>query len=194
MQLLFATNNLHKLGEVREMLNDNYNLVGLSEIGIQDEIPETHDTLEDNALEKVNYIYNKYHLSCFADDTGLEVDFLDGRPGVYSARYAGVGCTFEENVDKLLYELKGSINRKARFRTIIALLEDNEKINLFEGIVEGHISEYRLGDKGFGYDPVFIPDGFSQSFAEMTLSLKNTISHRAKAFQNLVSFLNAAKM
>jgi XTP/dITP diphosphohydrolase len=190
MELIFATNNFHKLSEIRNLLQNNYQIAGLKEMGINEEIPENRNTLEGNAVEKAQYIFNKYNLSCFADDTGLEVDILNGKPGVFSARYAGEGCSYDDNVNKLLYEMKGCSNRMARFRTVIALAEINQ-IRLFEGTVEGHISEFKSGNSGFGYDPVFIPQGFSQSFAEMSLDLKNTISHRAKAMQKLISYLNS---
>jgi XTP/dITP diphosphohydrolase len=189
MKLVFATNNKFKLEEVRAALDNRFEISGLNELGISDEIPEPYNTLEENATWKAKYIFDKYNLSCFADDTGLEVEALNGRPGVFSARYAGEGCSFKDNIDKLLWELKDISERKARFRTVIALIEDG-KIKTFEGVVEGLITEKVMGDKGFGYDPIFIPAGFSQSFAEMDLLEKNKISHRARALQKLVNYLN----
>lgn len=189
MKLVFATNNLHKLQEIRNLVSDNYQIVGLKEIGIQEEIPENQDTIKGNAIEKAKYIFNKYHFPCFADDTGLEVDFLNGRPGVFSARYAGDGCSSDDNVNKLLTELRGSNNRIARFRTVIAFIENKDNVKLFEGIIEGHIAEQKKGSEGFGYDPVFIPEGYNESFAEMNLTFKNTISHRAKAMQEFIKYL-----
>jgi XTP/dITP diphosphohydrolase len=189
MNLVFATNNKHKLEEIRHALGIQFKISGLSEIGITDEIPEPYDTLEENALQKVKYIYERYHFNCFADDTGLEVSALNGKPGVLSARYAGENCSFDDNINKLLFEMKGVNQRRARFRTILALMEDGQ-INTFEGIIDGYIAEYRSGFAGFGYDPIFIPEGFSLSFAEMDIVEKNRISHRAKALQKLVNYLN----
>lgn len=193
MQLIFATNNIHKINEIRNLVKSNYQVAGLSEMGINEEIPENQETLEENAIEKAKYIFDKYHIACFADDTGLEVDALDGRPGVYSARYAGEGCSFEDNVNKLLKELEGEKNRKARFRTVIAFIDSKGIVKLFEGNVEGYISERKTGSEGFGYDPVFIPDSFDKSFAEMDLDEKNIISHRAKAMQQFISYLNSLR-
>lgn len=195
MKLIFATNNLHKLGEIDALLGDKYQLLGLQDLHISEEIPEDHDTLEANASQKAWYIYNLTGQSCFADDTGLEVDALDGAPGVYSARYSRIGeMTFPEmeaapgNIKKLLLKLKDVAERSARFRTVISLVLNGEEYQ-FEGVVEGTIAESASGRKGFGYDPVFIPRGYDMSFAEMDLSLKNRISHRAKAVQQLVDFL-----
>jgi len=193
MQLIFATNNIHKINEIRNLVKSNYQVTGLAEVGIKEEIPENQDTLEENAIEKAKYIFDKYHIACFADDTGLEVDALDGRPGVYSARYAGEGCSFEDNVNKLLKELEGKKNRKARFRTVIAFIDLKGIIKLFEGKVEGYISERKTGSEGFGYDPVFIPGSFDKSFAEMDLKEKNIISHRSKAMQQFISYLNSLR-
>lgn len=190
MELIFASNNKHKLEEISDLLKGISVVKGLKEIGINEEIPENHDTLEENALEKAMYIYNKYGYNCFADDTGLEIDALNGRPGVYSARYAGIGCTFDDNVNKILQELGDSKNRKARFRTIIALVE-NGRVFTFEGEVKGEIIREKRGVEGFGYDPVFIPEGYLQTFAEMDLNLKNKISHRAKAIEKFVMFLKS---
>ncbi|MBN1119311.1 MAG: non-canonical purine NTP diphosphatase [Bacteroidales bacterium] len=190
MKLIFATNNKHKLEEIKDLLNGKYMVQGLSEVGINDEIPETHETLEENAIEKAEYIFTKYGFNCFADDTGLEIDALDGRPGVYSARYAGTNCSFDDNVNKILEELGQEQNRKARFRTVIAMIRDG-KLKTFEGTVEGEITLIKSGTKGFGYDPVFMPTGYNQTFAEMTLSIKNKISHRAKALEKFIDYLNS---
>jgi len=162
--------------------------LSLSEIGCLDDIPETSNTIEGNALQKARFIFEKFGVGCFADDTGLEVDVLDGRPGVFSARYAGEGCSYNDNVVKLLGELQGLQNRNARFRTVIALIS-NGKEHLFEGIINGHITDRPLGKAGFGYDPVFVPEGYDQTFAEMTFGLKNRISHRAIAVEKLAGWL-----
>lgn len=187
-ELVFATNNLHKLLEVQHLLGNTFRLLSLKEIGITEEIPEDHDTLEQNALQKAWYIFNKTNRNCFADDTGLEVDALDGKPGVYSARYAGESKNPKNNIVKLLGELEGKTNRKARFRTVVALIIDGNEY-LFEGIVNGQIVKKEKGADGFGYDPVFLPDGYLLTFAEMDLDQKNSISHRARAVNKLVDFL-----
>lgn len=187
-KLVFATNNPYKLEEVRAILKEKFEVVGLAEIGCTEDIPETGTTLQANASIKSHYVLNSYQLDCFADDTGLEVDALEGRPGVYSARYAGENASYGQNVDKLLSELYNSENRKAGFRTVISLLLNGEEY-FFEGVVEGRILKERKGIGGFGYDPVFVPDGYQLSFAEMDTSLKNSISHRAKAVQKLAEFL-----
>ncbi len=187
-KLVFATNNLHKLEEISQMIGDKFTLVSLHEIGCQEDIEETAETIEGNALLKAQFVHEKFGYDCFADDTGLEVEALQGRPGVYSARYADEAHNFEANMDKVLDELKGSQNRKARFRTVIALIHDGQEF-LFEGIVHGIIIESRRGITGFGYDPVFVPDGYNQTFAEMSLLEKNRISHRAIAVEKLISFL-----
>jgi XTP/dITP diphosphohydrolase len=189
-QLVFATNNKHKLEEVVDILGDAIELLSLNDIECHDDIPETADTLEGNALIKAHYIYDKYHKNCFADDTGLEVEALGGEPGVYSARYAGGdGHDSEANMTKLLNKLEGEENRKARFRTVVALIIDGEE-HLFEGIVNGSIIKERRGGKGFGYDPIFVPDGYEETFAELGEEVKNTISHRARAVKKLTQFLN----
>ncbi len=195
-EIVFATNNLHKLHEISAMLSRNFKILGLQELEISEEIPEDHDTLEENASQKAWFIYKKTGRSCFADDTGLEVDSLEGAPGVYSARYSRMGTRIfpdlppaEGNIKKLLLEMKGIKNRSARFRTVIALILDGVE-HRFEGFCEGHISERLTGSEGFGYDPVFIPKSYTISFAEMDLEEKNRISHRAKAVQSLVHFLN----
>ena len=188
MELVFATNNVNKVKEIQQVIGDSFNLKGLKDIHCHEEVPENQSTLEGNALEKARYIYEKYHYNCFADDTGLEIEALENRPGVYSARYAGEEKDAEVNMNKVLDELSGSMNRNARFRTVIALIIDGREY-LFEGSVSGKILTEKKGEKGFGYDPVFQPDGFNLSFAEMELEEKNTISHRAKAVQKLQQFL-----
>jgi XTP/dITP diphosphohydrolase len=188
-ELIFATNNLHKLTEIQSIIGDHFVLKSLKQIGCNEDIPETAPTLEGNALIKAQYIFNKYGKNCFADDTGLEIEALDGRPGVFSARYATDGHDFEANIDKVLEELTEAENRKARFRTVIVLILDGS-VHYFEGIVNGKIITERKGAKGFGYDPVFLPDGYDKTFAEMPLSEKNKISHRAQAVGKLVDFLN----
>lgn len=186
--LVFATNNRHKLDEVRAILAGKYMIVSLAEIGCFDEIPETSNTIAGNALQKANFIVKHYSKGCFADDTGLEVEALNGRPGVYSARYAGEGTSYEDNVTKLLEELKGKSNRNARFKSVIAMVDQGREV-MFEGIIKGTIIHERRGTSGFGYDPVFVPEGYDQTFAEMPPELKNTISHRALAVKGLVNYL-----
>ncbi len=187
-KIVFATNNAHKLQEVRFALKGIYEIISLKEIGFTDDIPEPYETLEENALTKSKTIAEKFMINCFADDTGLEVDALNGAPGVYSARYAGKNCSFQDNVNKLLYEMQGHKNRKAKFRTVISLII-NKKEYQFEGEVKGHIATDKTGTEGFGYDPVFIPNGYPISFAEMDLEEKNKISHRGLAVKKLVEFL-----
>lgn len=187
-ELIIATNNLHKLTEIQSLIVDTFILKSLQEIGCTEDIPETAPTLEGNALLKAQYIFDKFGKNCFADDTGLEIEALDGRPGVFSARYATDEHDFEANIDKVLGELTNLENRKARFRTVIALIF-NGSVHYFEGIVNGEIIKERKGIKGFGYDPVFLPDGYKQTFAEMPLAEKNKISHRARAVTKLVDFL-----
>ncbi len=215
MKIVFATNNEHKLDEIRQILGPQFEVLSLSDIGCHEDIPETGRTLEENALQKARYVYDHYHVSCFADDTGLEVDALGGRPGVFSARYANVMFSAampqntgqvrpqphdsEANMTQLLSELAENNNRKARFRTIIALLIKHDvcpcgctsvkEEHLFEGIVEGEITRERSGAAGFGYDPIFRPAGYDQTFAELGNDIKNQISHRARATQKLAEFL-----
>jgi XTP/dITP diphosphohydrolase len=186
--LVFATNNQHKLKEIKSMVPDSISILSLKDIGCQEELPETSATLKGNALQKAKYVFDKYGMNCFADDTGLEIESLNGRPGVYSARYAGLNSSYDDNVSKVLNEMKGIENRKAKFKTVIALLTDHEE-KCFEGIVEGEITENRRGDKGFGYDPVFLPSGSDKTFAEMTEAEKNKISHRGRALDKLISYL-----
>ena len=188
-KIVFATNNKHKLIEIRSILVDDFEVLSLSDIGFYEDIPETGNTLAENASIKSQHIFERFKIDCFSDDTGLEVDALDGRPGVYSARFAGENSTYEQNVDKLLRELKDVENRKARFKTVISLILDGNEYQ-FEGKVEGTITKNKHGTKGFGYDPVFLPDGYQQTFAEMSAELKNSISHRGKAVAKLVDFLN----
>ena len=190
MKLVFATNNLHKLKEVQEMLSNSMEVLSLKDIGCFEDIEETESTLEGNAKLKADYITKKYGFDCFADDTGLEVEALNGDPGVYSARYAGEHGNAEKNMEKLLIELQNKSNRKAKFRTIIALNLTNKQY-LFEGICDGEILNEKTGVKGFGYDPIFKPRNASCSFAEMNSEEKNIISHRGIAIQELVQFLNS---
>ena len=187
-QLVFATNNEHKLRELGEILKGEFTLLSLNDISCSDDIPETGDTLEANASQKSLYIWDRFRIDCFSDDTGLEVTALNNEPGVRSARYAGEGRNSDDNVSKLLSEMEGKENRSARFRCVISLIiKGNEYI--FEGIVNGEILPERRGVAGFGYDPVFCPEGYTQSFAEMDAALKNSMSHRGRAVQKLVRFL-----
>jgi len=204
MKIVFATNNQHKLQEVRQILGDRYEILSLADIGCHEDIPETGATLEENALQKADYVSTKYKISCFADDTGLEVEALGGEPGVYSARYAAMDCPdntqpthdSEANMTKLLKKLGDNNNRKARFRTVIALVNIMEgshtrRTDLFQGIVNGEITRERSGSEGFGYDPIFRPEGYDKTFADMGAETKNLISHRARATQKLAEFLTA---
>ena len=208
-KIVFATNNQHKLDEIRSILGDDFEIVSLKDIGCHVDIPETADTLEGNAMQKAEYVYQHFGMSCFADDTGLEVDALNGAPGVHSARYAvGEGHDSEANMKKLLHELAENNNRRARFRTVIALIlkrevggerreERGERtsdtsdvvIKKFEGIVNGSITHEKSGAEGFGYDPIFMPDGYDKTFAELGMDIKNHISHRARAVKKLAEYL-----
>ncbi|PID67748.1 MAG: non-canonical purine NTP pyrophosphatase [Flavobacteriia bacterium] len=188
-KLVFATNNKHKLEEVRQML-PQFDIVGLEAIGCTEDIPETADTFSGNAALKADYITQKYGLDCFADDSGLQVEALNNEPGIYSARYAGEPVNHDKNIDMLLVNLKGVTNRKARFVTVIALNLNGEK-HYFEGVVNGEIIDHRQGKGGFGYDPVFRPDGYDITFAEMTMEDKSAISHRGRAVKQLIQFLKA---
>lgn len=192
MNLLFATNNEHKIEEVQYLLKGKFHILSLSDISCNEELSETGNTLEENARQKASYIHKKFGAPCFADDTGLEIDALNGEPGVLSARYAGQEKIPEKNIEKVLFGLRNAKNRKARFKTIISLLIDNNEY-LFEGIINGTIAQERQGEQGFGYDPIFIPDGFEKSFAQMNLEEKNLISHRALAIKKLATFLNNFK-
>ena len=191
MKIVFATNNKHKLSEIRDILGNEIEVLSLDEIDCHADIPETSDTLEGNALQKAHYVYDNYHISCFADDTGLEVDALGGEPGIYSARYAGNNHDSEANMTKLLAKLGDNKNRKARFRTVIALILDGKNVEekIFEGIVEGSIIKERRGGEGFGYDHIFQPEGYNHTFAELGSDIKNKISHRARATAKLVDEL-----
>ena len=200
MKIVFATNNQHKLQEIRDILGSEFEIVSLKDIGCDVDIPETGNTLEENAMQKAPYVYDHYNLSCFADDTGLEVEALNGEPGVHSARYAeGTDHDSEANMAKLLRNLEGKDNRKARFRTVIALIQKQDvcpcgctsikKVNRFEGIVDGSIATEKHGTAGFGYDPIFVPEGYDKSFAELGESIKNGISHRARAVAKLAEYL-----
>lgn len=190
MKLVFATNNQHKLEEVSSILGDSIELISLSDINCNEDIPETADTLEGNALQKARFIKERYGYDCFADDTGLEVESLANAPGVYSARYAGPGHDAEANMLKLLDNLKDKQNRKARFRTVIALILEGKEY-IFEGIINGIIIDEKRGCTGFGYDPVFVPDGYEKTFAELGNDIKYKISHRALAVNKLASYLNS---
>ena len=210
MKIVFATNNEHKLSEIRAILGPKFEVVSLADIGCHEDIPETGTTLEENALMKAQYVYDHYHVSCFADDTGLEVEALNGAPGVYSARYASMASDTssispashdsEANMARLLRELENNNNRKARFRTVIALIQKKDvcpcgctsikQIHKFEGIVNGEIIREKRGGEGFGYDPIFQPEGYTETFAELGLDIKNKISHRARATQKLAEYLN----
>ena len=200
MKIVFATNNQHKLQEIRDILGSEFEIVSLKDIGCDVDIPETGNTLEENAMQKAQYVYDHYNLSCFADDTGLEVEALNDEPGVHSARYAeGTDHDSEANMAKLLRNLEGKNNRKARFRTVIALIQKQDvcpcgctsikKVNRFEGIVDGSIATEKHGSAGFGYDPIFVPEGYDKSFAELGESIKNGISHRARAVAKLAEYL-----
>ena len=189
-KLVFATNNAHKLEEISSILGEKVELLSLKDINCHADIPETADTLEGNAIQKAEYIYQNYGLDCFADDTGLEVEALNGAPGVLSARYAGSGHNSEANMQKLLQNMQGIHNRKAQFRTVICLILDG-KMHVFEGIVKGELTKEKRGTSGFGYDPIFIPEGHSKTFAEMSHETKNKISHRARAVEKLCRFLKA---
>ena len=189
MKICFATNNHHKIEEVRQVLGDHFSLTSLLEIGCTEELPETRDTLEGNALQKAEYVFNNFSISCFADDTGLEVDALNGAPGVYSARYAGDQRNSDDNMRLLLENLGDRPNRRAQFRTVIALLQHGKDPVLFEGILPGKIITEKRGQQGFGYDPLFIPDSSTKTLAEMSMEEKNQLSHRAIAVKKLVEYL-----
>ena len=192
LQLVFATNNRHKLDEVAAKINDNIQLLTLNDIGCREDIEETGNTFEENARIKSRFIYDHYHLNCFGDDSGLLVDALNGAPGVYSARYAGEHGNHLANLTKVLEKLQGIENRKASFKTVISLIWNGEE-HIFEGTVEGTIRHEPSGSHGFGYDPIFQPDGYDITFAEMSIKEKNKISHRAAAVEKLIAFLNKSK-
>lgn len=190
MKLVFATNNRHKLDEIIRILGKSCEIVSLDQIGCHDDIPEDHDTLQGNALQKARYVREHYGYDCFADDTGLEIKALDNRPGVYSARYAGPAKEAKDNMEKVLQEMQGKTDRQAQFRTVIALILNGEE-HCFEGRVSGEILNAPQGKAGFGYDPVFRPDGYKESFAEMAMDEKNKISHRGRAVEKLTEFLKS---
>ncbi|MFH6992545.1 non-canonical purine NTP diphosphatase [Flavobacterium sp. FlaQc-48] len=192
MQLVFASNNLNKIKEIQSILNGSIQLLSLEDIGCHEDIPETADTIEGNAILKANYVTEKFGYDCFADDTGLEVQALNGEPGVYSARYAGEQRNADDNMNKLLDALSGKQDRSAQFKTVIALNLKGEQ-HLFTGIAKGEITMDKTGNHGFGYDPVFKPENYSETFAELSSAIKNKISHRAKATEQLIDFLNSTK-
>ena len=191
MRLLFASQNKYKIEEIKPLLPPSVELLSLAELNYPDDIPETSPTLEGNALKKAEFIYNKFKMPCFADDTGLEIEALDGRPGVYSARYAGEKKTADDNIEKILSELHGEKNRSAVFKTVIALVGVENEPVFFEGIIKGTITEYKRGDNGFGYDPVFIPEGYPVTFAQMNIEGKNKLSHRANAVKKFAQYLTS---
>ena len=191
MQLILASSNQHKIKEINELTLDlDIEILSKDAIGCIEDIPETGKNLTENAIIKAEYVTDRYKVNCFSEDTGLEVDVLDGSPGVHTARYAGEERSDELNMQKLLKALEGKTNRAAQFRTVVALILDG-KLHTFEGIVRGQIALEKKGDQGFGYDPIFIPDGYNKSFAQLDSSIKNSISHRAKAIQNLIQFLKS---
>ena len=189
MKIVFATNNLNKLSEIKSLVPNSIEILSLNDISCNEELPETNPTIEENAIQKARYIYDNYGFNCFADDTGLEINVLGGEPGVYSARYAGEDCNAEENIKKVLHNMQEEEDRGAVFRTVIALII-NGKVTLFEGQCSGIITKKRIGMEGFGYDPIFMPKGFTKTFAEMEKNEKGLISHRGKAVKNLVRFLS----
>jgi XTP/dITP diphosphohydrolase len=190
MKILFATSNKNKALEIQKLIPEGFEILTLNDIDLHEEIPETSDTIEGNAVQKTNYIVENFGINCFADDTGLEIEALNDEPGVYSARYAGEEKDSNKNMDLVLKKMEGITNRKARFKTIISLSLDN-KSYLFEGIVEGIIRKDKTGNLGFGYDPIFEPENKGKTFAEMTIKEKNSISHRARAFEKMIHFLNS---
>ena len=191
MELVFATGNRHKISEVIEILGEDsgFEIIPMSDIGVVEDIPETSPTIKGNALQKARYLHDRYHVNCFSEDTGLEIDSLNGEPGVNTARYAGEDKNAEANIQKVLRKLTSKVNRKARFRTVIALII-NDKEYTFEGIVEGRIDTKKTGEGGFGYDPIFIPNGYEASFGVLDNAIKNKISHRSRAMNKLIGFLN----
>lgn len=191
MNICFTTNNAHKLKEVKEIVGDSIELLSLSDIGFSGDIPETHETLEENSLEKAQYIFDRFNIPVFSDDSGLEVSALDGHPGVHTAHYSGSRDAVA-NMSKVLAELKSESNRKARFRAVITYINQEGRIDQFEGIVDGQIADDMSGADGFGYDPIFIPDGYDRTFAELSSEIKNTISHRKRALEKLVQFIKSS--
>jgi len=193
MKIIFASHNQNKVKEIQNLLGDEIQLLSLTEIGLEEDIPETADTIEGNSLLKAKYIWEKYQMTCFADDTGLEIEALNGEPGVFSARYAGDRKNDDANIDKVLSKLSGHENRNARFKTVITLINEGQEFQ-FTGIVNGEIGSEKIGQNGFGYDPIFVPEKQGKTFAEMTLNEKNLFSHRARAFQQLVNFITEFKV
>jgi len=189
MELVFATNNQHKIEEIQSLLGNDFVVKGLKDIGCDVDIPETANTFEGNALQKAQFVYEHYKVPCFSDDTGLEIEALNGEPGVYSARYAGEERNSEKNMQKVLEKLQGVTNRQAQFRTVIAYVDGKNKY-FFEGIVRGTILDHKRGDKGFGYDPIFVPEGRTETFAELDLAVKNSMSHRGRAMEKFIAFFN----
>lgn len=187
-ELVIATHNKHKLDEIQKLLGERIKLISLRDLGCNEDIPETGTTLKENAYQKAKYVWEKYKKNCFADDTGLMVEALDGAPGVYSARYAGERCSFDDNIDLLLENMEGKTNRNASFETVVCLIEDGKE-QYFEGRCEGCILTERYGKGGFGYDPIFMPNGYGESFAEISMEEKNKISHRGKATAKLIKYL-----
>ncbi len=189
MELVFATNNQHKIEEIQSLLGNDFVVKGLKDIGCDVDIPETANTFEGNALQKAQFVYEHYKVPCFSDDTGLEIEALNGEPGVYSARYAGEEKNSEKNMQKVLEKLQGVTNRQAQFRTVIAYV-DGKNNYFFEGIVRGTILDHKRGDKGFGYDPIFVPEGRTETFAELDMAVKNSMSHRGRAMEKFIAFFN----
>lgn len=187
-ELVIATHNKHKLDEIQKLLGERIKLISLRDLGCNEDIPETGTTLKENAYQKAKYVWEKYKKNCFADDTGLMVEALDGAPGVYSARYAGEHCSFDDNIDLLLENMEGKTNRNASFETVVCLIEDGKE-QYFEGRCDGCILTERYGRGGFGYDPIFMPNGYGESFAELSMEEKNKISHRGKATDKLIKYL-----
>ncbi|MCX6199313.1 MAG: RdgB/HAM1 family non-canonical purine NTP pyrophosphatase [Bacteroidetes bacterium] len=188
MKIIFATSNQHKLKEVKSAAPAGFEIISLKEIGFEGDLPETHETIEENSLEKAEYLSNQSNTACFAEDTGLIIDAINGEPGVYSARYAGENASFDDNVNKVLQKMEGKGNRKARFKTVITYYSYKSFVQ-FEGVTEGAITTERIGDNGFGYDPIFIPDGSTKTYAQMTLDEKNLFSHRKKSFDLFANHL-----
>ena len=189
MELVFATNNQHKIEEIQSLLGNDFVVKGLKDIGCDVDIPETANTFEGNALQKAQFVYEHYKVPCFSDDTGLEIEALNGEPGVYSARYAGEEKNSEKNMQKVLEKLQGVTNRQAQFRTVIAYV-DGKNNYFFEGVVRGTILDHKRGDKGFGYDPIFVPEGRTETFAELDMAVKNSMSHRGRAMEKFIAFFN----
>ena len=189
MELVFATNNQHKIEEIQSLLGNDFVVKGLKDIGCDVDIPETANTFEGNALQKAQFVYEHYKVPCFSDDTGLEIEALNGEPGVYSARYAGEEKNSEKNMQKVLEKLQGVTNRQAQFRTVIAYV-DGKNNYFFEGIVRGTILDHKRGDKGFGYDPIFVPEGRTETFAELDMAVKNSMSHRGRGMEKFIAFFN----